>query len=86
MKIVKISAIWCGGCLVMNKVWENIKRNYPSIEIISLDFDMDSEEVEKYNVGEILPATIFYKNDNEVKRINGEVKEQVLIDVIEELK
>ncbi|MBE6144207.1 MAG: thioredoxin family protein [Firmicutes bacterium] len=86
MKIVKISAIWCGGCLVMNKVWENIKRNYPSIEIISLDFDMDSEEVEKYNVGEILPVTIFYKNDNEVKRINGEVKEQVLIDVIEELK
>ena len=86
MKIVEISAIWCGGCLVMNKVWENIKRNYPSIEIISLDFDMDSEEVEKYNVGEILPVTIFYKNDNEVKRINGEVKEQVLIDVIEELK
>lgn len=86
MKIVKISAIWCGGCLVMNKVWENIKRNYPSIEIISLDFDMNSEEVEKYNVGEILPVTIFYKNDNEVKRINGEVKEQVLIDVIEELK
>jgi len=86
MKIVKISAVWCGGCLVMGKIWENIKKKYPEIEIISLDYDMDSEEVEKYQVGDILPVIIFYKNDLEVKRINGETKENVLIDAIEEIK
>lgn len=86
MKIVKISAVWCGGCLVMHKAWENIKKSYPDIEIISLDYDVDSEEVLKYNVGDILPVTIFYKNDVEVKRIDGEVKESVLIETIEGLK
>ena len=86
MRIVKISAIWCGGCLVMNKVWENIKKNYPGIEFITLDYDMDEDEVKKYNVGEILPVLIFYKDDIEVRRIDGEIKESVLIDIIEELK
>jgi len=86
MKIVKIGAIWCGGCLVMNKIWESLKKNYPNIEFVAYDYDMDEEEVQKYNVGDILPVFIFYKNDIEVKRINGEVKESILIDTIEELK
>ena len=43
MKIVKISAIWCGGCLVMNKAWENVKKIYPNIEFVTLDYDMDEE-------------------------------------------
>lgn len=86
MRIVKISAIWCGGCLVMNKVWESIKKNYPEIEFITLDYDMDEDEVKKYNVGDILPVLIFYKEDIEVRRIDGEIKENALIDIIEELK
>ena len=86
MRIVKISAIWCGGCLVMNKVWENIKKNYPGIEFITLDYDMDEDEVKKYNVGDTLPVLIFYKDDIEVRRIDGEIKENALIDIIEELK
>ena len=86
MKIVKISAIWCSGCLVMNKAWENIKKNYPEIEFVALDYDIDEEEVKKYNVGDILPVFIFYKDSSEVKRINGEVLESVLVNTIEELK
>ena len=86
MKIVKISAIWCGGCLVMNKAWENLKKNYSEIEFATLDYDMDEEEVKKYNIGDILPVFIFYKNGNEVKSINGEIKESVLVETIEELK
>ncbi len=86
MKIVKISAIWCGGCLVMNKAFNNINKKYDDLEIISLDYDIDNEEVKKYNIGDILPVIIFYQNDIEIKRINGEIKEQQLINIIEELK
>lgn len=86
MKIVKIGAIWCGGCLVMNKIWENLKKNYPNIEFISYDYDMDEENIKEYNVGDILPVFIFYKDGIEVNRINGEVKENILINAIEELK
>ena len=52
MKVVKINAIWCSGCLIMNKVWNNILKKY-NIETIELDYDMDEEEVEKYNPGKI---------------------------------
>ena len=86
MKIVKIGAIWCGGCLTMNKIWENLKKNNQNIEFLAYDYDMDEEEVKKYNVGDILPVFIFYKDNIEVKRINGEVKETILIETIEELK
>lgn len=86
MKIIKIGAIWCGGCLVMQKVWNNIKIKYPNLEIISLDYDVDSEEVEKYQIGEYLPVIIFFKDDVEMKRVNGEITEEKLTRIIEEIK
>lgn len=84
MKVVKINALWCSGCLVMNNVWnEVLKEN--SIETISLDYDIDNEEVKKYNIGNILPVFIFYKNDKEVKRVIGEVSLTKMLSIIEEL-
>ena len=75
MKIIKISAIWCPGCLVMKKVWNKIKEEYPNIDITELDYDMDSNTVSNYNPGKILPVTIFLdKDDHELDRVIGEVK------------
>lgn len=79
MKVVKINAIWCSGCLIMNKVWNNILKKY-NIETIELDYDMDEEEVEKYNPGKILPVFIVFNDDKEVLRIVGEVKEDEMIE------
>lgn len=81
MKVIKINAVWCSGCLIMNKVWNNILKNN-DIETISLDYDMDEDEVEKYDVGNILPVFIFIKNDTEVLRVVGEKKEQEMQDII----
>ena len=72
MKIVRINAMWCLGCLSMHKVWKKIENNYPEIEIISYDYDMDEEIVKKFNPGEILPVTIFFDKDKEIIRLNGE--------------
>ena len=79
MKVVKINAIWCSGCLIMNKVWNNILKKY-DIETIELDIDMDEDEVEKYNPGKILPVFIVLNEDKEVLRITGEVKEEEMIE------
>ena len=85
MKIIKIGAIWCPGCLVMKKVWKNIMADYENINIIEYDYDMDSEEVVKYNPVKILPVVIFMdKNNNEIDRIIGETKEEVLRRKIDE--
>ena len=75
MKIIKISAIWCPGCLVMKKVWKNVTSDYPNLDICELDFDMDSDKVKYYNPGKVLPVTIFLdKDDHELERIIGECK------------
>lgn len=86
MKIVRINAMWCSGCLSMKKVWNKINEVYPDLDITTLDYDMDEEEVVKYNPGKILPIAIFYKNDKEVVRLNGEKSFEEIKDVIEEYK
>ena len=60
-------------------------RSSKNIETINLDYDMDEDEVKKYNVGDILPVFIFYKDDKEVKRIVGETSEEELLKIIEEV-
>ncbi len=71
MKVVKIGAIWCGGCLVMNNVWNKLKNNY-SFDYLELDLDMDEDEVKKYNPGDKLPIFIILDNDKEIDRFIGE--------------
>ena len=71
MKIVKIGAIWCGACLIMNKVWKQMQENY-DFEAIELDYDMDEEKIEHYSPGDTLPVFIFFLGDKEVKRVIGE--------------
>lgn len=73
MKIIKISAMWCPACLIMNKTWKKIKEEYPDIEIVNLDYDIDSLEVEKYEPRKILPVIIFIDKDKEVNRLIGEM-------------
>lgn len=85
MKVIKINAIWCSACLVMNKVWQEIEKE-TNIEIKNLDYDMDASEVNKYEPGNILPVMIFIDdNGKELKRLVGELKKQQIIEVIEEL-
>ena len=84
MKVIKINAIWCSACLVMNNNWNRVLKE-KNIETISLDYDVDEEEVEKYNVGEVLPVFIFYKDDKEVYRFCGEKSYKELIKLVEEL-
>lgn len=84
MKVIKINALWCSGCLVMNKTWKNILKS-KTIETINLDYDIDEDEVKKYNVGDILPVLIFYEDDTEVMRVVGEKSEEELLEIIEEV-
>ena len=84
MRIIKIGALWCPGCLVMKKVWKNIMTDYPDLDIRELDYDMDSIEVSEYNPGKVLPVVIFLdKDNNELERLIGEQKEDNLRRIID---
>lgn len=80
MKIIKIGALWCPGCLLINNSINKIKEEY-GLEIVEYDYDFDME-VEEYYVGSVLPVLIFIKDKKEVSRLTGErsykeIKEEV---------
>lgn len=83
MKIIKISAVWCSGCLAMKKTWKEIKEKFPNIEITEYDYDLDNDKIKELNIGEILPVTIFI-NQKEERLIGEQTKDQI-INKIEEM-
>jgi len=76
MKLIKISAMWCPACLIMRNVINNLDID---IEQVEYDYDLDEEEISKYNVGDILPVFILEDDGKEISRLIGEnTKEEVL--------
>ena len=76
-KVIVISAVWCPSCLVLKKHLKKLKEEYEDIEIDLLDYDFD--DVEKYNVGDILPVMIC--ND---KRLVGEKSYNEIVNFLKE--
>ncbi len=78
MKIIRINAIWCSGCLAMKKIWKEIEEQYPNLKIETLDYDMDEVEVMQYNPGDILPVIIFKNGDKEDRLIGEKTKNEII--------
>lgn len=71
MKLIVISAVWCPSCLILNKQIKNIKEEF-GIEIEKLDYDLDEDKIEMYNIGKTLPVLILEKDNKEIRRLTGE--------------
>ena len=83
MKIIKVSALWCPSCLIMNDIIDEVV-NEKSMELIKYDYDYDAEIVNRYNVGNILPVLILINDKNEeIKRIVGEHSKKEIIEFME---
>lgn len=83
MKIIIINAMWCPGCLISKSIWNEIKLLYPNIEYINYDYDLDEDNILKYNIGDIVPVVIFEKDNIEIKRIIGEKSKKEILDIME---
>ena len=81
MKLIKISAMWCSSCLIMEKIWRELQAKKSNIEFISYDYDFDDESQE-YNPGDILPVIILMDNDKELTRFTGEKTIEELLEGI----
>lgn len=85
MKLVKISAMWCMSCIVMNNLLDNVLSKYKVLfDIESLDYDVDFTLVSKYNVSSVLPVYILMDSSGEIDRLVGEVSESQLISFLKD--
>ena len=78
-KLIVISAVWCPSCLILKKHLKRLREEYSDIEIEMLDYDLDEEVVDTYNVGDKLPVIIY--NDN---RLIGEKSYEEIISFLKE--
>ena len=40
MYLVKINAMWCPSCLIMNSIYEKVSEKF-NLKLKALDYDMD---------------------------------------------
>lgn len=80
--IIRISAMWCSSCIIMKSRFNDVIKNY-NIEVVDYDYDLDSDKIEEYNVGEILPVYIKIKDEKQVSRLIGEHSKEELKTFIE---
>lgn len=86
MKIIKIGAIWCGSCISMKNKWKDIENIY-NLNVVNYDYDLDYDKIKEYNIGSILPVSIFLNDDDtEICRLIGEKNKEDIIKIIEENK
>lgn len=79
MKVIKIGAVWCNGCLVMKPRWAELEQENPWLKTEFYDYDQSPDVMKKYDVDENLPVAIFLSNDEkELKRFSGEVSKDEL--------
>lgn len=85
MKLIRFEAVWCPACLIMKQRLKKI--NLENVEQIVYNYDIDTEMINKYEIGQILPVMILEdENGHELTRMIGEksiseientIKEQV---------
>ncbi len=80
MKILVFNAIWCPSCLVMRPFFKKLQKEY-NFELEEIDYDT-SNEIKKWDIGDILPVAIILKNNQEIKRIIGEKSKKQLEKII----
>ena len=85
LKIVRISAMWCPACIIMNKFWSNVEKEFSNIEFVTYDLDMDEDVVKEYTPGDILPVLIAFEDRKELKRTVGEKNLEDTMKFIEEV-
>jgi len=68
--LLKFYSKTCGPCKMLRFVLKDVAKDVDGVEIVTLDFDLNKEAVEKYNVAGY-PTMIFFNNGQEVVRMKG---------------
>jgi len=86
MKVIKIGATWCPGCIIMKPRWAEIEQELPWLKTEYFDADENKDILEKYEVKN-LPAFIFLdKEENVLLKEENEVSKEDLLEIIEKNK
>lgn len=69
MKLIKLSATWCGPCKMISKTLEDVDLS--GYEFIEIDVDQQRDIAMKYNIRGVPVLVIEDDNGNELRRTVG---------------
>ena len=70
--LIDFYADWCNPCKLMNPILDELKKEYPDLEIKKINVDEDSAMVEKYGV-QTIPTYILEIDGKIEKSVKGAV-------------
>ncbi|MCK4554662.1 thioredoxin family protein [Candidatus Parcubacteria bacterium] len=84
MKLLKIGALWCKECTIMEPMWAGIEAEISELQSEYFESDEHPDLLKKYNVKEI-PSFIFLdKDDQEILRLEGLQNKEELVKIVRE--
>ncbi len=87
MKVLKIGAKWCLGCISMKSRWTEVEKENSWLKTQYFDYDDSLDIVKKYNIDQKLPVFVFLdKNSNEIERLQGVISKEDILKKINEHK
>lgn len=88
MKVLKIGAEWCSGCIIMKPRWGEIEKENEWLMTEYFDWDRDQEKIKEHNINsDLLPVFVFLnKEGKEIDRRTGEVSKKELVELINKYK
>ena len=82
--VKRFTAAWCGPCKQLAPIIGQVQSEMSNIDFQTIDVDASPDLAVKYNVSSI-PALIFEKDGQEVKRILGIQSKATLISILNSL-
>jgi thiol-disulfide isomerase/thioredoxin len=87
MKVLKIGAKWCLGCISMKPRWAEVEKENSWLKTQYIDYDDSPDVIKKYNIDQKLPVFIFLdKNSKEIERLQGVISKEEILKKINEHK
>lgn len=87
MKIIKVGAVRCAGCLVMGPLFKEIEAELPRLKTEYYDYDANPEVIEEFQLDGNIPYFVFLdKDENVLEKINGEFSKKEIMERIEKYK
>lgn len=83
--LVDFYANWCGPCMMLSPILEEIANSRSGYDIIKVDVDESPEIAEKLEI-DTIPTMIIYKDGKICKKIIGLIEKDEIVEILEENK